>query len=266
MRRSLALSLVLATGFAGAAARAQNAPDQNTMTWAWKIPDGRWITVRNMNGRVTVQRATGDSVTVTATKHWRRGDPSIVHFDVQHFGEDNQDVLLCALWGPDAHCTPGSYDARYEGHERNNDVRVDFVVSVPAGVKVGAHTVNSDVSVTGVTSEVRASTVNGAVNVATDGGPVSASSVNGTVHASMLHYRPTSEMRFSSVNGSVIVELGNDVDADVELSTVNGRFMTDFPVTLNGHIDPRHLRATLGKGGSRIIMRTVNGNVELRKH
>lgn len=137
---------------------------------------------------------------------------------------------------------------------------------MPAGVKVNVHTVNSDVSVTGVTSEVRVGTVNGSVNVETDGGPVSASSVNGMVHASLLHYHPTEGMRFTSVNGSVIVELANDVNADVELSTVNGRFTTDFPVTLNGHIDPRHLHAQLGQGGPRIVMHTINGNVELRKH
>jgi DUF4097 and DUF4098 domain-containing protein YvlB len=117
-----------------------------------------------------------------------------------------------------------------------------------------------------VTSEVRANTVNGRVNVETDGGPVSASSVNGSVHASMLHYHPSEDMRFGTVNGSVVVELPDDVNADVELSTVNGRFTTDFPVTLSGRIDPRHLRATLGKGGPRITLRTVNGNVELRKH
>ena len=55
------------------------------------------------------------------------------------------------------------------------------------------------------------------------------------------------------------------IDADIELSTVNGRFQTDWPVTITGRIDPRHLRATLGKGGRRIRLSTVNGNVELRK-
>jgi hypothetical protein len=46
---------------------------------------------------------------------------------------------------------------------------------------------------------------------------------------------------------------------------VNGRFVTDFPVTISGRIDPKHLRAKLGTGGPRIKMSTVNGNVELRK-
>jgi hypothetical protein len=265
MRRLIAIAALLSTGIPGPAARAQNS-DDTTMRWAWKIPDGRWINIRSLNGRVTAHRADGDSVIVTATKHVRRGDAAYVRYDVQRYGSDRQDVLVCALWGEDASCSPTDYESRNGNRDRQNQVAVEFDVAVPAGVRVGAHTVNSEVVVSGVTSEVRANTVNGSVRVETDGGPVSASSVNGSVHASMLHYRPTQDMRFNTVNGSVVVELPDAVDADVELSTVNGRFTTDFPVTLNGRIDPRHLRATLGRGGPRITMHTVNGNVELRKH
>ncbi len=265
MRRLIAMAALLAAGIPGAAARAQSSGDTTTH-WAWTVPDGGWITIRSLNGRVTAHRATGDSVTVTATKRVRRGDAAYVRYDVQRYGDDKQNVLVCALWGADASCTPGDYESRNDGRDRSNQIAVDFDVGVPAGVKIGAHTVNSEISISGVTSEVRANTVNGRVDVETDGGPVSASSVNGSVHATMLHYRPTQNMRFETVNGSVIVELPDDVDANVELSTVNGRFTTDFPVTLSGRIDPRHLQATLGKGGPMITMRTVNGNVELRKH
>lgn len=265
MRRLIAIAALLAAGIPGAAARARDVRESTTR-WAWKIPAGAWITVRSLNGRITAHRADGDSVTVTATKRVRRGDPAYVRYDVQRYGDGGQNVLVCALWGDDATCSPTGYDSRNDSRDRSNQVAVDFDVGVPAGVKVGAHTVNSEVTITGVTSEVRANTVNGRVNVETDGGPVSAGSVNGSVHASMLHYHPTQDMRFSTVNGSVVVELPDDVNANVELTTVNGRFTTDFPVTLSGHIDPRHLRATLGKGGPLITMRTVNGNVELRKH
>jgi hypothetical protein len=216
---------------------------------------------------VTVRHGDGDSVVVTATKRVRRGDAAYVRYDVQHYGAGDQDVLVCALWGEDARCTPTDYDSnQHDRDTRRNQISVDFDVSVPAGVRIGAHTVNSAVSVTGATSEVRAGTVNGGVTVETAGGPVSAATVNGSVRVSMPNYKPTEDMHFATVNGSVVVELGNDVNADVELRTVNGRFTTDFPVTLNGRIDPRHLQATLGSGGPRITMTTVNGNVELRKH
>jgi hypothetical protein len=141
----------------------------------------------------------------------------------------------------------------------------DFEVLVPKGVKVGIWTVNGGASVDGVTSEVRASTVNGSVEATSAGGPVQASTVNGRVHATMGRLDGDQDLNFSSVNGSVVAEFTGDIDADIDLSTVNGRFQTDWPVTITGRIDPRHLRATLGKGGRRIKLSTVNGNVELRK-
>jgi DUF4097 and DUF4098 domain-containing protein YvlB len=121
------------------------------------------------------------------------------------------------------------------------------------------------VSVDGASSEVRAGTVNGSVEAVSAGGPVQASTVNGSVHATMGRFDGDQDLDYSTVNGTVVAEFTGDVDADIDLSTVNGRFQTDWPVTLTGRINPKHLRATLGKGGRRIRLSTVNGNVELRK-
>jgi DUF4097 and DUF4098 domain-containing protein YvlB len=112
---------------------------------------------------------------------------------------------------------------------------------------------------------VRAGTVNGSVEAVSTSGPVTASTVNGSVHATMGRFEGDQDLNYSTVNGSVVAEFTGDVDANIDLSTVNGRFQTDWPVTISGRIDPRRLRATLGKGGRRIRMSTVNGNVELRK-
>jgi hypothetical protein len=49
------------------------------------------------------------------------------------------------------------------------------------------------------------------------------------------------------------------------MRTVNGRVSSDFPLTLSGRINPRHIRATVGKGGRRLRFSTVNGSVDLRK-
>ncbi|MGH7670666.1 MAG: hypothetical protein ACRENQ_14370, partial [Gemmatimonadaceae bacterium] len=73
MRPLIAIAALLAVGMPGAAARAQRSGDSTTR-WAWKIPDGGWITIRSLNGRVTAHATPGDSVTVTATKRVRRGN------------------------------------------------------------------------------------------------------------------------------------------------------------------------------------------------
>lgn len=258
----LAVSLVLAA-VPGLGAQ-EGRLERDVFTWSGKIPEGRWIMVRNLSGPIEVLPGTGDRVEVTGTRRTRRGDPDYVRFEVQRFGPGEQDVLICAVWGDNSVCSEDGYRTR-GSRSREHNVSVEFRVRVPRGVKVAAHGVNGEVRVDGVASEVDASSVNGSVFVATAGGPVSANTVNGSVRASMGRFDLRSDLRFSSVNGTVIAEFAEDIDADVELSTVNGRFLTDFPVTISGRIDPRRLRAQIGKGGSRIRLSTVNGNVELRK-
>ncbi|HKW09365.1 MAG TPA: hypothetical protein VJO33_03235 [Gemmatimonadaceae bacterium] len=241
---------------------AQRQTEQNAFTWAGRIPSGHWIRVRNLNGEINVTSSNSDRVEVTATKQWRRSDPESVRFEVRKYGANEEDVVICAIWNDRTDCDDRGYDSH---NVRNNDVSVQFRVMVPRGVKVGVSSVNGAVSIDGATSEVEASTVNGEVEATSSGGPVTASTVNGSVRARMGRFDNDEDLNFSTVNGSVVAEFTGELDADVELSTVNGRFQTDYPVTINGRLDPRHLRARLGQGGRRIRLTTVNGNVELRR-
>ena len=261
----LSLAIVAAGSLAARSLDAQARTEREAFTWAGKIPEGRWINVRNLNGTIEVEAGTSDKVEVTATRHTRRGDPDFVRFEVKKYGVNEQDVLVCALWGENSSCSDLSYRSRSERGSRENEVSVQFRVRVPRGVKVAAHSVNGEVSVEGATAEVDAETTNGSILVATTGGPVNARTTNGSVRAAMGKFDLKSDLVFETTNGSVIAEFAQDIDAEVDLSTVNGRFLTDFPVTISGRIDPRRLRATLGKGGPRIRMSTTNGNVELRK-
>ena len=256
-------TLVLATSTLPA--QSQTRVEREAFTWAGRVPEGRWINIRNMNGTIEVEGTSGDRVEVTATRRTRRGDPDFVRFEVKKYGTNEQDVLVCALWGENSNCSEVDYRSRWDSRFRQNEVTVEFRVRVPKGVKVAAHSVNGEVRVEGATAEVDAHSTNGSIFVSTSGGPVNAETTNGSVHAVMGKFNLRGDLRFESTNGSVIAEFADDIDAEVDLSTTNGRFLTDFPVTISGRIDPRRLRATLGKGGPRIRLHTTNGNVELRR-
>lgn len=259
--RPIALALLLLPATLAAQDRQSQA---NAFTLSERVPEGQWIRVRNVSGAIHVHASTSDRVEVTATKTWRRGDPKDVRIESRKSADGS--ILVCAIWTENTRCTETGYESHSDNDwSRNNDVAVDFEVGVPRGVKVGVWSVNGSVSVEGASSEVRAGSVNGSVDATSSGGPVQASTVNGRVHAVMGRFEGNQDLDFRSVNGSVVAEFTGDVDADLEMSTVNGRFQTDWPVTVTGRIDPRHLRATLGKGGRRIRLSTVNGNVELRK-
>ena len=266
MTHRLLLALGAVTLLASPALSQDRSRDR-AFEWRGNIPAGRWIYVRNLNGDIRVEPTTGNQVEVTATKSWRRGDPEDVRIEVKKYGPGDQDVVICALWNENTECDEDGYRTRgSRRNRRDNDVSVEFRVRVPRGVRIGANSVNGGVTVEGATSEVKVGTVNGSVEATSSGGPVEASTVNGSVFARMGRLTGTEDLNYSTVNGSIQVEFDGELtDADVEMSTVNGRFEINFPITLQGRLNPRHLRTRIGNGGRRIRLTTVNGNVELRK-
>ena len=259
----VALPALMLSVLASGSARAQE-KDSTAFTFNEKLAAGSWIRVQNMNGNVDVVASTGTNVEVIAEKRWDRGNPRDVRFEVLR---DEGNVTICALWDndrQDSSCTATSYRAN-NNSGKNNDVEVYFTIKLPKGIKVSANTVNGDVDVDGAGTQTHASSVNGEVRVTTLAGPVSASSVNGSVDVDMATIVGTEAMDFKSINGNVVLRVPDAFDAELTMSTVNGNVRSDFPLTLEGRIDPRRIRGVIGSGGRKLRVSTVNGNLEIRK-
>ncbi|MGQ0815721.1 MAG: DUF4097 family beta strand repeat-containing protein [Gemmatimonadota bacterium] len=67
------------------------------------------------------------------------------------------------------------------------------------------------------------------------------------------------------MNGSITLELPDDLEADVEASTVNGSFSSDWPMTVRGRFGPKRVTGKIGNGGRELTLSTVNGDIELGK-
>jgi hypothetical protein len=237
---------------------------ENAFQWSGTVAQGRTMMIRNINGAIRVEHSNSGKVEVNAEKQWRRGNPADVRIEQPRVSGGN--VMICALWGPDATCDEdGIHTPRRWNNNNNNDVSVNFVVRVPDGVRVDISTVNGGLDVNGVTTEVLANTVNGAINAKSAGGPVRAKTVNGSINVSMGTARSSEDLSYETVNGSVTLELPSNFGAQLELSTVNGRVTTDFPITVVGTLSPRRLRGTIGDGSMHMRASTVNGSVTLRR-
>lgn len=236
----------------------------NEFHWSGALHAGQTLEIKGVNGDVHAVAATGADARVTADKSARRSDPASVKIEVVH---GNNGITICAVYPTPSFstrrntCEPGS-----GGHmsTHNNDVRVDFDVHVPTGVRLVARTVNGDVDARGLTGDVNAYTVNGGVKVSTNG-TARASTVNGSVDLDMGRADWSGDMSVKTVNGSVTVAVPQGAGLVLDARTVNGSIESDFPLTIEGRISPRHLRATLGGGGRTLEMSTVNGDIRLRK-
>jgi hypothetical protein len=200
---------------------------------------------------------------VSADKHGRRDDPDGVEIQVV---EHKDGVTLCAVypssrWGRRNRCEPG-----VGGHlsADDNDVEVDFHVRVPQGVHFAGRTVNGAIEAEDLGGNVEATTVNGGVR-ASGRGVVRGESVNGPVFARLGRSDWPGSLSYTTVNGSITLELPADTSAEVHASTVNGGIESDFPLVVKGRWGPKQAHGTLGAGGRKLELETVNGAIRLVK-
>ena len=141
---------------------------QADFAWRGRLAPGQSVEIKGVNGEVRAVAAATNEVDVTATRSSRHSDPASVRIEVvPHAGG----VTICAVY-PDVfgqgsnRCEPGSEG---RSHTRNNDVRVHFMVRVPAGVGFVGRTVNGDVSAESLGGDAEGVTVNGSVRLSATG-------------------------------------------------------------------------------------------------
>lgn len=253
----VALALV-----AFAAPAAAQAPD---FSWHGTLAAGRTIEIRGVNGRIDAEAASGSTIEVTAVKKEnRRGNAEDVKIEVVEW---NGGVTICAVYPTprrarrDNHCGGGD---DYQMSTNDNDVEVRFTVKVPRGVRLDAGTVNGGIRATGLAADAELHTVNGGIDVTTSG-TVDAETVNGDIDARIGRVDWTGTLEFKTVNGGITLTAPATLATEIEASTVNGSVDSDFPITIQGRMQRRHLRGTIGSGGRSLELTTVNGGIELRK-
>ena len=146
---------------------------------------------------------------------------------------------------------------------QDNDVVVDFEIRLPADVELVARTVNGEIFADDLGADVTAHTVNGDIDISTEGF-ARAETVNGDIDVRMDAAEFASGADFSTVNGSITLDVADDVDADIDASWLNGSFESDLPFTLEGRIGRRSARGVLGEGGPELELQTVNGSIRIR--
>ena len=255
MKRSNTLNILTALAFlAGGTLTAQD------FSWNGQIAAGKSIEIKGINGNIRAVHTDGAEVEVTAETDGRDRDE--LSFEVvEHSGG----ITICAMYPGRSNkpneCAPGN-----DGRMNTEDTRAeaDFEVRIPSGVLFVGKSVNGNVTARGLTADAEASTVNGDVSVATQGW-AEASTVNGSIKVTAGRADWQGSAHFSTVNGSIELTLPEGFNAEVEASTVNGDFYSDFPLMVHGKFGPRKVTGTIGSGGRKLDLETVNGSIRINK-
>lgn len=242
----------------------QNTSDE--FRWNGPIAQGQTVEIKGINGRITAEAGTGNEVQVLAVKSSRRSDVNTVQVKVvQH----SRGVTICALYPNDSgevqdcDSESGQRQRSEKFNVKNNDVTVDFTVKVPARASFIGKTVNGEISASQLTGNVVAKTVNGSIRISTTG-YAEATTVNGEISARLGDAQWANAVNFSTLNGGINLDLPANLSTDVEAETLNGQINSDFPINLTSLKDRRHLRGRIGAGGRELLLKTLNGSINLR--
>lgn len=222
------------------------------------VAAGTKVEVRDLNGAISFEPTSGDTIEVVAVKTGRAADFGRVQVVSR---EEGGTLFFCALW-PGEDASACRHDGpRGSGHDV--DVNVEFRVRLPAKVSaVTADTLNGAVRAHDVHGSAALRTKNGRVEVEASG-EIVAETANGAVEA---RGAAGQTIRLHTTNGGVTLVLPGDAGADVDAATTNGRISSDFG-DVPGPTMPAHHAAKfkIGAGGAAVSLHTTNGGIRVKR-
>ncbi|MEO8378931.1 MAG: DUF4097 family beta strand repeat-containing protein [Acidobacteriota bacterium] len=253
----LILAVALVAGGCRAERRASN-ESHATITRNWPAAGIREVKVFEVDGSITVEASTSGEISLLATA---KGD-----LDVKK-GQENEGLFETVVEGDTLRI--GRKQREHRGWRwgvifGDDDMRIDYVLKMPATVSLAASTINGRIATKGIDGETDASTVNGSIDVETAGShELQATTVNGRVKATFT--RDFAGARFKTVNGGVEATLPQTASFTVNLSQVNGDFEASFPLSIHSNPGSRRVSGEVNGGQHELKIVTVNGDVELAR-
>jgi hypothetical protein len=254
---TIALALAIVSPPTADAKKKPPRPPSVSFRWVG-VPRGeRTIEVWGLNGSIRATHSESESLIVDAVKRGNKIDPDdvVVEADTTATG-----VRVCARYPrPSGALNECGGDQQV----KDNDVTVDFTVQVPPGARLVAHNVNGSIGGDDMQGPVEATTVNGGIDIVSTH-RVTAATVNGSIDVTMGPLAWSEPLEYTTTNGSVLLRLPAGAGARLEASSANGEVVTDLPLTTSEERDRHRVVGQLGKGGVRLKLETVNGNIEIR--
>jgi DUF4097 and DUF4098 domain-containing protein YvlB len=149
-------------------------------------------------------------------------------------------------------------------------MEVTYWITVPKQIQATVRSVNGGIRAQDISGRSELETTNGRIEVMNAAGSVNAETTNGSVEVSLIKVAPGESMRFETTNGRIEAEFPENFTAEISAHTTNGRVECDFPLTVEGRfrrtdLEGRIGSATSASGAGRIIFRTTNGSIYIRK-
>jgi hypothetical protein len=214
----------------------------------FELPPGGHVSVVNVHGSVLVEG--WDRAEVEATVAMRSAAPT-----------DQLDDVQVAV---DAHTGGVAFHTLYPSG-LDTPIRVDYRLRVPRQVRLDElSTLQGDIVVHDVDGTIEARNLHGDIEGINVSGSVVAHALTGNILVS-LRALPDRRLPFAlaTINGNVDLLMPAQANADLELSTVAGNIVGDYPFQVSSVPGDSTRHAQVGAGGVRVQLRTVRGNIRV---
>jgi len=226
------------------------AHDQITKSVA--IARGAKVSVRGLNGPLTIETWEGETADI---------DITITASDAAALARN---PLLVEETGGGLTIRTEDKRERGESGRDRGWVRHRARLRLPRSVSLDVSGINGRVQVAEIAGTIGISGINGAVEVAEAGSATQLNGINGRVSVSLTKIGAEG-LNVNGINGAVELGFQGTINANLDVHGINGSVNSDFPVVVLGEVKRGELRGTLGAGGPTIVVKGINGSVQLRR-
>lgn len=153
-----------------------------------------------------------------------------------------------------------------------------YLFKIPKGVNLKINckspfASSKTIEVNNFSSEIEISTLMPSVKLNKVTGPVMLDLINGDVDIDFNQINQESPISITAINGTVDINMPSNTPADIELSSINGQFFTDFDIKVDRKEKKglsyvgggNKIKAQINGGGVNFKVKTINNNIYLRK-
>ena len=223
---------------------------------SYPLQPGARVELSNVNGRIEVTPAAGNTLEVVAVKTARGA---------------TAEAARAALDRIEIRDEANASGVRIEtktvrgGPFNHGGGEVRYTVRVPPSANVRFTTVNGGIELSGLDGQVELESTNGGIRARGVSGPIDASTTNGGVDVELSRVSAPG-VKLECTNGGIKLRVPADAKATITASITNGGIdvaRADGMVLETRESTRRRLEATLNGGGPTIRLSGTNGGIQI---
>lgn len=231
------------------------------------------IEITNLLGEVSLQNSSGNAIVIESDFNMEKPDRA-EGLKLLGSAEDNTDLGI--------NVSEENGVVSIQGATRQvRDYK--YKVLIPTGMAVnldyGSPFAKDDVIVDSFTGSLEIKTLNANVKITKSSGPFTINTISGDLEVSFDKINQSEPTSLASVNGIIDVTLPTSDKANIEISTINGNVYNnlDLKAVAKEKKEDRHAYGmeairmqggnsyTLNGGGQKVFLKSISGNIYLRK-